>query len=71
MLNKILNLNTFIYIQKAVDYLMEDKYIDEFHLRNIGKLVEDVEGDLRSSLDTIYVGKTKEVNIFTNLINLL
>lgn len=32
-----------------VDYKLEenDKYIDEFHLRNIGKLVEDVESELR------------------------
>ncbi|KRX02856.1 hypothetical protein PPERSA_04059 [Pseudocohnilembus persalinus] len=54
------NISGSLSKSKAVDYLMEDKYVDEFHLRNIGKLVEDVEGDLRSSLDTIYVGKTKE-----------
>lgn len=36
--------------------------IDLFHLEKIGALVEDVEGQLRSYLDTIYVGKTKDVS---------
>lgn len=33
---------------------------DEFHLEKIGKLVEEMESLLRSHLDTIYVGRTKE-----------
>ncbi|EGR29792.1 hypothetical protein IMG5_148740 [Ichthyophthirius multifiliis] len=38
--------------------------INSFHLENIGRIVEDLESVLRTHLDTIYVGKTKE-NIFT------
>jgi hypothetical protein len=34
----------------------------------IGALIEDIEGSLRSQLDSIYVGKTKDV--LNNLIRL-
>jgi len=33
----------------------------------IGKLVEDIEGTLRSNLEAVYFGKTKEVS-FVNLV---
>jgi capping protein (actin filament) muscle Z-line, beta len=31
------------------------------HIRNIGKLIEDVEGKIRSQVVEIYFGKTKDV----------
>ncbi len=31
------------------------------HLERIGKLIEELESELRHSLDNVYVGKTKEV----------
>lgn len=43
----------------------ETKFLDSndshaFHLRNIGQIVEDMEGMLRNDLDNFYVGKTKQ-----------
>ncbi|CCI50768.1 unnamed protein product [Albugo candida] len=38
------------------------EYQDSFsHLGNIGRMIEDLENDMRSSLDTLYISKTKEV----------
>ena len=31
------------------------------HIVNLGKLVEDLEGKLRNTLDSVYFGKTREV----------
>lgn len=31
------------------------------HLTNIGKMIEDMEIDLRSNLDVVYIGKTHEI----------
>lgn len=41
-----------------------EKNIDELHLEKIGKLVEDMESYLRSYIEAIYIGKTRET-IFT------
>jgi hypothetical protein len=41
-----------------------EKNMEDFHLMKIGKLVEEMENNLRNNLDTIYVGKTKEVLIY-------
>jgi len=38
-----------------------DDEVDEIHLARIGKLVEEVESNLRSNLENIYFNKTKEV----------
>lgn len=61
------NLSGSLTKLKGVDYDLEPNpaLLDEFHLRNIGKLIEEIEGELRNQLDAIYVGKTKE-NLFTN-----
>ena len=40
---------------------LDEKQIDGFHLEKIGRLVEEMETNLKNSLDSIYVGKTKEV----------
>ncbi len=37
------------------------KVHDGNHLVNIGKMIEDTENDIRSSLDSIYIPKTKEI----------
>ncbi len=37
---------------------------DEFHIHNIGKLVEDSENNLRNTVEEIYLKKSKEVNLF-------
>ena len=38
--------------------------MQSFHLKNIGSIIEDMETILRSNLDNIYVGKTKQVSLF-------
>lgn len=38
-----------------------NKDLELFHIMKIGTLVEDVESYLRSQLDSIYFGKTKDV----------
>jgi capping protein beta len=38
---------------------------DETHLARIGKLVEEVESSLRSNLENVYFGKTKEIAFST------
>jgi len=35
--------------------------MNDFHLENIGRNIEDMETHLRTYLDTVYVGKTKDV----------
>jgi len=37
------------------------KFFDGNHLVNIGKMIEDAENDIRSSMDAIYIPKTKEI----------
>jgi len=40
-------------------------YMDEeFHIHNIGRLVEDSENNLRNTVEEIYLKKSKEVNFF-------
>lgn len=35
--------------------------IQQFHIRNIGKLIEMNEGDIRSEMHGIYINKTKQI----------
>jgi hypothetical protein len=34
---------------------------DEFHIANIGKLIEQNETEIRSQMDGIYINKTKQI----------
>ncbi|KAA8537979.1 hypothetical protein F0562_027439 [Nyssa sinensis] len=38
-----------------------DLSVEEGHLCNMGKMIEEIEGKLRNSLDQVYFGKTKEM----------
>lgn len=40
---------------------MDAKSGDEFHLANIGRLIEDNENEIRSEMDGIYINKTKQI----------
>jgi hypothetical protein len=40
---------------------MDAKSGDEFHIGNIGKLIEALETDIRSEMDGIYINKTKQI----------
>ena len=40
---------------------MDAKSGDDFHLANIGRLIEDNESDIRSEMDSIYINKTKQI----------
>ncbi|KAM3140157.1 hypothetical protein pb186bvf_007710 [Paramecium bursaria] len=47
---------------KEETVIIPDKVdIDLFHLEKIGSLIEEQESQIRSNLDTLYVGKTKDV----------
>ena len=53
-------------MENLTNYQREESYnqdddSDETHLARIGKLVEEVESSLRSNLENVYFGKTKEV----------
>jgi len=43
-------------VQENIDPKMD---IQQFHIRNMGKLIEANEGDIRSDLNSIYINKTK------------
>ncbi len=60
---KCIIMKSLIPFQKEEIHSYEgyEKTMDDFHLMKIGKLVEDMETNLRNTLDEIYVGKTKEV----------
>eukprot|EP00245_Coleochaete_scutata_P012101 TRINITY_DN4643_c0_g2_i1.p1 TRINITY_DN4643_c0_g2~~TRINITY_DN4643_c0_g2_i1.p1 ORF type:complete len:298 (+),score=47.69 TRINITY_DN4643_c0_g2_i1:70-894(+) len=45
-------------ITRQVDATMDLK---DGHISNMGRMVEEIEGKLRNSLDQVYFGKTKEV----------
>jgi len=47
------------------DVYNQDDDSDETHLGRIGKLVEEVETSLRSNLEAVYFGKTKEIAFST------
>jgi hypothetical protein len=40
---------------------LQDKNDDEFHLANIGRLIEANETEIRTEMDGIYVNKTKHI----------
>jgi len=40
---------------------MDAKSGDDFHISNIGGLLEDNESKIRSEMDSIYIGKTKQI----------
>ena len=40
---------------------MDAKSGDDFHLANIGRLIEDNETEIRSEMDGIYINKTKQI----------
>ncbi len=40
---------------------MDPKSGDEFHLGNIGKLIEANETEIRTEMDGIYINKTKQI----------
>jgi len=47
------------------DVYNQDDDSDETHLARIGKIVEEVETSLRSNLEAVYFGKTKEIAFTT------
>jgi hypothetical protein len=40
---------------------MDSKSGDEFHISNIGKLIEANETEIRTEMDGIYINKTKQI----------
>jgi capping protein beta len=47
------------------DIFSQENESDEIHLARIGKLVEENETSLRSNLEFVYFGKTKEIAFST------
>lgn len=44
------------------DYFYAKSYLDEqFHVNNIGNMIEDCENNLRNTIEEIYLKKSKEV----------
>lgn len=54
--------------QKEETRTLDQKFVDEFHLSNIGSMVEDMETWMRQELDTIYLGRAKEICQTTRII---
>ena len=48
-------------VQKETQANMDAKSGDDFHLANIGRLIEDNETEIRSEMDGIYINKTKQI----------
>ena len=40
---------------------MDPKSGDEFHIANIGRLIEANETEIRTDMDSIYINKTKQI----------
>lgn len=40
---------------------MDAKSSDEFHIENIGKIIEANETEIRTDMDSIYINKTKQI----------
>ena len=40
---------------------MDAKSGDEFHIANIGRMIEANESEIRSEMDGIYISKTKQI----------
>jgi capping protein (actin filament) muscle Z-line, beta len=51
-------LNFFFFFQTEADNPVNDQ---NPHVSNIGRMVEDMEMKLRTTLETIYFGKTKDI----------
>lgn len=51
-------------LAKKKELIQLDYVSDDSDLERIGKLIEDMETNMRRTLDTIYLGKTKEI-VFT------
>jgi capping protein (actin filament) muscle Z-line, beta len=49
---------TLLYAQTEKTLEFEDQYS---HVSNMGRMVEDMEIDMRSSMDGLYISKTREV----------
>ena len=41
--------------------IVKDYVNDDSHIQNIGVLIEDLESNIRSTLDVIYISKSKEI----------
>ena len=60
--------SSYLKIQLEETYnITDNKSLDEFHLSKIGRMIEDIETRMRTSLDTIYLGKTREIVFSTRM----
>lgn len=50
-----------IELQREDAVAIDNRSGDEFHLANIGKLVEANETEIRTDMDGIYINKTKQI----------
>lgn len=57
----IFNLLTNQLLQKEDTCQMDAKSGEEFHIANIGKVIEANETEIRSEMDGIYINKTKQI----------
>lgn len=48
-------------MQKEETYNLDAKSGDDFHLANIGRLIEANETEIRTEMDGIYINKTKQI----------
>lgn len=47
---------------KDETYMIDPKtFGDEFHIANIGRLIEQNETEIRQEMDSIYINKTKQI----------
>lgn len=42
--------------------IAEEKYLDDFHLANIGRMIEDMETNIRQQVEAVNAGKIRGVN---------
>lgn len=50
-----------IIVQKDETYNIDAKSGDDFHIGNIGRLIEANETEIRTEMDGIYINKTKQI----------
>lgn len=48
-------------LQKEETYNLDVKSGDDFHIGNIGRLIEANETEIRTEMDGIYINKTKQI----------
>lgn len=48
-------------LQKEETYNIDANSGDEFHIANIGRLIEANETEIRTEMDGIYINKTKQI----------